>query len=154
MSQRADQPETIEGEVIYFPPQPQQTRHVAYDPSRTIRRPDPNQTQVRRSGLFGWGENQEDVTHRETLIRDNHLAEEAINMEANAVRAEVSGVALTVQGAGAVLEIVERTVPNTTLGRFTEDLAGGSLARQRDNHSRFQESLTNEQLNLFHNRHR
>ena len=154
MAEHAERPDVVEGEVVYPTWPSSQSRQIVYDQSHTIRRVDPNRIQVRRTGPFGLGQHQGDLAHRETIIADNQLTEETINMEGNAVRAEVSGIALTTQGAGAMLEMVERTHPNTTFGRFMEDIVGGGLGRLRDNHPRFQEALTAEQLTLLHNRQR
>ena len=143
--------ETIEGEILAFPA-PQ--RNIQFSSQTSLRKVDPSAVEVRRSGPFGVFENTEDVAHREALIKGDHLADEMINIEGNTIRAEVHGVAHTLEGADALLRMVDATTPNTTLGRLAEDMAGRSITNLREGHFNHMGDLDAEARNLFRNRRR
>jgi len=144
-------PQPVQGQVVSFP---SGSRNVPYATRGGLRKIDPDAIEVRRSGPLGLFENAEDAAHREAIIKGCHLADEAIQMEGNSIRAEVTGVANTIEGADALLSMVDTTQPNTTLGRLAEDMAGRSITNLREGHYSRMADLDGEARNLFRSRRR
>lgn len=125
---------------------------VRYTSEPDVRIPGRPRSQVRSSGLFGFGVDHQDDAHDRRLRELYYLGVEAAYAEQVATGFDLKGVATASQGLRHAEEIVYGLPEESVAGMLAADLTGEMAARARIRHARYAEALDGAVMEILHRR--